>query len=111
MEKNAGKGKHMTLRFDPQDGIFDASNETVRFLGYDGENRLTFAITGVALRDLASLGEDEVDDAVYCRIFREHRQAIEEKAAILWHAMKVDHDRQGTAPSMIDPIIIPTLDG
>ena len=100
----------MTLRFDPQDGVYDASNETVRFLGYEDETRLTFAITGVALRDLAGLDEDEVDEAVYCRIFREHRQTIEKKAETLWRAIKVDHDRQGTAPSTIDPIIIPSLD-
>ncbi|TXH38089.1 MAG: DUF1488 family protein [Rhodospirillaceae bacterium] len=100
----------MTLRFDPQDGVYEADNETVRFLGYDDETRLTFAITGVALRDLAGLDEKDVDDAAYCRIFREHRQVIEERAAALWRAMKIDHDRQGTAPSTIDPIIIPTLD-
>ncbi|MDY0882616.1 DUF1488 family protein [Dongia soli] len=100
----------MTLRFDPQDGVYDASNETVRFFGYEDDVRLTFAITGVALRDLAGLDEDAVDDAVYCRIFSEHRHAIEEKAASLWQAIKADHERQGTAPSTIDPIIIPMLD-
>ena len=100
----------MTLRFDPQDGVYEASNETVRFIAYDDETRLTFAITGVALRDLASLAEKDVDDAAYCRIFRENRQFIEEKAAALWRAMKIEHERQGTTPSTIDPIIIPTLD-
>ena len=100
----------MTLRFDPQDGVYEAGNETVRFLGYDGETPLTFAITGVALRDLAGLDEKGVDDAAYCRIFREHRQLIEEKAAALWQAMKVEHERQGTTPSTTDPVIIATLD-
>jgi hypothetical protein len=98
----------MALRFDQQDGSYDPSNETVRFHGHEDETRLTFAITGVALRDLAGL--DEVEPEGYCRIFREHRGKIEAKAAALWQTIKAEHERQGTAVSTIDPIIIASME-
>jgi hypothetical protein len=97
----------MSLTFDHKVYGYNDLSRSILFSATDGDHDIQFALPRINLE--AFIGLEFASDNEMWEAFHANRDHVEASAADYWRTISDQHRRDGTAPPLGTPIVLPAI--